>query len=363
MADPQRHPTRRSSPLRAPARETWVQVHLTQVHLALRLYLTRLLQRIIQYLQRLEQHLDPRNTTDPDTLNQAETFLGRVAAGLMERWKVGLGTIRGRLPVAWQHRLSDRLLTSLVVGILALTPVLGGQLIGWLGSQLANWSHPSITPSTPSTLSPVATTPEVPDTAPALPSPPPATASPVLPPPPTVSYTAQEEAVADSGVTPSNAHTPTISPTPPTLLDTDQASQTPAILPASEVSDISPTSIYPTSPSQTADGNSTPVGEGVPSEPSLFSMIQTQLAEAIAPYGQAILLALTPDYARNRLTVQLSPDWYALEPSQQDTLAIALQQQAKELQFTTIELVNSMGSVVARSPVVGDGMVILQRHQ
>ncbi len=363
MADLPRNPTRRSprrrsSPPSTPTWEMWVEARL-----ALRLYLARLLQGIIQRLQWLEQRLDPRSTTDPDVLERAETVFKRIVVVLMEWWKAGLGSIRGWLPMVWQRRLSDRILTSVVIGILALTPVLGGQLIGWLGSQPSNQTNPSTNPSTTSITSPSATAPEVPDAAPgvpdaapALPSPPPATASPVSPP-----LTASDVApnmVSDSKAPASDTHAPTIAPPPPTSLDTDQASDVPAELPTTEVPDASPAP-----PSQTADANSMLVGEGIPPEPSLLSRIQTQLTKAIAPYGQTLLLAQTPDYAHSRLTVQLSPDWYALEPSQQDALALSLRQQAEELQFTTIELVNPMGGVVARSPVVGDGMVVFQRHQ
>jgi hypothetical protein len=74
-----------------------------------------------------------------------------------------------------------------------------------------------------------------------------------------------------------------------------------------------------------------------------------------------LLQDVKPNKAQGSLQITLKPDWYDLAFVQQDTVAQDLFTKAQTLRFKTLELVNSAGEVVARSPVVGNEMVVLLR--
>ncbi len=98
---------------------------------------------------------------------------------------------------------------------------------------------------------------------------------------------------------------------------------------------------------------------------SLIASIQTQLTSAIAalaPDTNRLIQSLDPDYAASRLRVQIHDRWYALEFTQQDQIAEALWEQATDLDFSDLDLVDAQGATIARSPVVGDRMIILKRQ-
>ncbi len=53
--------------------------------------------------------------------------------------------------------------------------------------------------------------------------------------------------------------------------------------------------------------------------------------------------------------------WYSLEKSQQDKLAADILQRSQELNFTHLKIVDSQEKMIARSPVVGNEMIIFHR--
>jgi hypothetical protein len=59
--------------------------------------------------------------------------------------------------------------------------------------------------------------------------------------------------------------------------------------------------------------------------------------------------------------VKISDIWYNLEKSQQDKLAAEILQRSQELNFIHLEIVDSQKKIIARSPVVGNEMIIFNR--
>jgi hypothetical protein len=59
--------------------------------------------------------------------------------------------------------------------------------------------------------------------------------------------------------------------------------------------------------------------------------------------------------------VKISDIWYNLEKSQQDKLAAEILQRSQELNFIHLEIVDYQKKIIARSPVVGNEMIIFNR--
>lgn len=86
----------------------------------------------------------------------------------------------------------------------------------------------------------------------------------------------------------------------------------------------------------------------------------------IAPQGEtdsalASTLVTAAIAQGSTLQLTLSPAWYDLSPAQQDSLADALARRSKGLDFGRLRLEDPAGQQLARSPVVGDQMVVLRR--
>jgi hypothetical protein len=94
--------------------------------------------------------------------------------------------------------------------------------------------------------------------------------------------------------------------------------------------------------------------------PEKLIRIQEKLAQVAEPYGEALILSVQPK-VRHHLTLTLDDRWYALPPESQDQLARQLWERSRQLDFTQFEILDLEDQRIARSPVVGQQMLILKR--
>ena len=94
----------------------------------------------------------------------------------------------------------------------------------------------------------------------------------------------------------------------------------------------------------------------------ILASIQAKVAEVTNPYAEDLVQSVKTNLVGNRLTVALSDRWYSLQTSQQDQLASEVLAKARTLDFTKLEITDTTGKLIARTPVVGSGMVIVQRN-
>ncbi|WP_250123174.1 hypothetical protein [Chroococcidiopsis sp. CCMEE 29] len=154
-----------------------------------------------------------------------------------------------------------------------------------------------------------------------------------------------------------------------------------AIVPPSEsvsapTSEPVPTPIITTPPDLTAPAEPQPVEvipspEPVPSptptveltpEQNLIASIEDQVAEITDRYADGLIQSIQVDFEASRLTIKVGNDWYNLQQSQQEKLAARMLERSQELDFSRLEITDSQGMLLARSPVVGSNMVILKRQ-
>ena len=129
--------------------------------------------------------------------------------------------------------------------------------------------------------------------------------------------------------------------------------------PAQPITEVAPAA--PTAATQTTAA----VDRELPSEivdPAVIGEVQAQLTEAATFYGDGLVQSVQVNLSRSRLTVNLSQGWYRLGDTAQTDLVADLQQRSRTLAFDRLEVRSPDDSLLARSPVVGDTMVILQRQ-
>lgn len=226
-------------------------------------------------------------------------------------WNIALGKIRSWLPESINQKLSDTALTGVVVGTLVILL----------------WTTSSLLPGKPPKVA------DAPLAQPHLPvtdlTAPPELSVPALPQPVEVSPPALE---------------PVATPSPTAKLDAPEPPQPVEVSP--------PPSAVATPP---------PTPELSP-EQQLIADIQTQATEAGDQYTDSLVQSVQVDLQGSHLTVRASNDWYNLSPSQQDELANELLNQAQKFNLNKLELIDPKNVLLARSPVVGDNVVILKRQ-
>lgn len=97
-------------------------------------------------------------------------------------------------------------------------------------------------------------------------------------------------------------------------------------------------------------------------EQSLITSIQKQVGEVTSQYADGLIQSIQADFPGSRLAIQIGNGWYELNPAKQDKLADEILRRSQELNFSQLEIKDSQGTLLARSPVVGTNVVILKRR-
>jgi hypothetical protein len=97
-------------------------------------------------------------------------------------------------------------------------------------------------------------------------------------------------------------------------------------------------------------------------EQSLIGAIQQEVKDLTIQYPDGLILAIAPNFLASQLTVTLSNDWYDLNPQRQDNFADTIWQRSQKLAFRKLNLLGPTGGLLARNPVVGDKVIVLERQ-
>ncbi len=89
--------------------------------------------------------------------------------------------------------------------------------------------------------------------------------------------------------------------------------------------------------------------------------IQNQIDDLANQYGGGIIESLEFDFPSSLLIVELNNDWYGMSQEEQDELVNQMFEEAQDLDFNKLALINSQGRMVARTSVISSEMIILER--
>jgi hypothetical protein len=130
--------------------------------------------------------------------------------------------------------------------------------------------------------------------------------------------------------------------------------QRPAIDRPSQPNEAFPTDLT------TPEADTTEPAPAMPEQNSLIAVEREVLAVS-DQFIQGLVLSVQPNFERGRLVVNVSPDWFRFNREQQDRFANELWQRSQPMNFTRLEIRDPAGQLLARNPIVGTAMVILQR--
>lgn len=98
-------------------------------------------------------------------------------------------------------------------------------------------------------------------------------------------------------------------------------------------------------------------------EQNLIATLKTKIAQLTEDYPADLIDSVKVDLAHNRLLVQVTDQWYQLDESAQNTLANEMLERCRQFSFQQLKLQDKSGILVARNPVVGTEIVILERYK
>lgn len=101
--------------------------------------------------------------------------------------------------------------------------------------------------------------------------------------------------------------------------------------------------------------------QAISPEQIMVTDIQAQVAEVSNRYGEALIQSVQTNFKLGRLVIQMTEAWYQLSPNRQDQLLADLLDRAQGLKFKKLIIADQARALVARSPVVGDRMVVVRR--
>ena len=244
-----------------------------------------------------------------------EPILNKLQIG----WSAVLARIRFLLPGNLSSKLPDTALTGIIAGIAVIVVWTSSALLLGKPSEVANVPPPEPVPTV------IITTPSEPV--------------------PTAIITTPSEPVPTANVTTPSEPVPTPNATTPPEL--------------SSPAEPEPIEIAPLPPEPVP--TPTPTLELTP-EQNLIASIENQVAEITDRYADGLIQSIQANFQGSRLAIKVGDDWYNLKPSQQDNLAARMLERAREFDFSHLEITDSEGTLLARSPVVGKDMVILKRQ-
>ncbi len=97
-------------------------------------------------------------------------------------------------------------------------------------------------------------------------------------------------------------------------------------------------------------------------EQRLIASIQQDISSATTEYAEGLIQSIQANFRGSLLVVKITDEWYNLSDSRQEKLAKNMRQRAKELDFSRLEITDPRGNLLARSAVVGEDMIILNRR-
>ncbi|MDX2100359.1 MAG: hypothetical protein SFW36_21495 [Leptolyngbyaceae cyanobacterium bins.59] len=323
----------------------------------------------------------PPDPSAPASSQPASTTSGP-AKVLEDIWRVVLGLVRSRLPGSLRDRTPDRVLSVFVTGVLVLVFWLTSGL--WFGKpkpvavKPPVVEKPAVKEAPPvEKVPPVVKAPPIEKSKPVEKIPPIEKVKPIEKVPPVEKAKPVEKAPPVEPVKPvekvpiADQEAPAVKVPPMVKAPTAEKPVPVETLPPappspSPVLGVPPVAIVPDAPAEVIPSPvPTPPATPKPTKPTpeqkRLVAVKEQLAKVADRYKEQLVQTVQIDEKRDRLAVTVGAGWFGLDAAQQDNLAVDLFKQAQKLKFSQVEIQDTTQTLLARNPVTGTGMVILQR--
>jgi hypothetical protein len=98
-------------------------------------------------------------------------------------------------------------------------------------------------------------------------------------------------------------------------------------------------------------------------EQNLIAALTTKLGELAQDYPSEFIQDVQVNLPDSSLIIQVTDNWYELEESRQNSLGNEILQRSRAFSFDKLELQDKMGTLIARNPIIGENMIMLQNKK
>ncbi|MGB5637379.1 MAG: hypothetical protein WBM86_31980, partial [Waterburya sp.] len=98
-------------------------------------------------------------------------------------------------------------------------------------------------------------------------------------------------------------------------------------------------------------------------EQTLIVAIKTKIIKLTQDYPTELIESAKVDLSQNSLLINLTDEWYQLSESRQNKMANEMLKRSRQLSFNKLELKDYAGTLIARNPVIGEQIIILENHK
>jgi chemotaxis protein histidine kinase CheA len=96
-------------------------------------------------------------------------------------------------------------------------------------------------------------------------------------------------------------------------------------------------------------------------EQNLIAALTTKLSELAQDYPSEFIQDVQVNLPDNSLIVRVADGWYELEESRQNSLGNEILQRSRAFSFDKLKLQDKMGTLIARNPIIGDNLIMIQK--
>lgn len=96
------------------------------------------------------------------------------------------------------------------------------------------------------------------------------------------------------------------------------------------------------------------------SEQKAIAAIEKQIETIATSYDKTGISNIKPNFVADILTLELTEDWQELERDEKEKITNKWLEESRQLEFKKLEIIDDRGVLVARSPVIGKNIVILE---
>lgn len=89
--------------------------------------------------------------------------------------------------------------------------------------------------------------------------------------------------------------------------------------------------------------------------------IDKQIEKIAIDYEMDSLAKIEPNFVTDRLTLEIAENWQELNENKREEIANKWLQDSRKLSFKKLEIIDKEGALIARSPLIGKNIVILQK--
>ncbi|MGL5831764.1 MAG: hypothetical protein ACRC1Z_00835 [Waterburya sp.] len=98
-------------------------------------------------------------------------------------------------------------------------------------------------------------------------------------------------------------------------------------------------------------------------EQNLIAALTTKLGQLTQDYPSEFIQDVQVNLPDNSLIIRVTDGWYELEASRQNSLGNEILQRARAFSFDKLELQDKMGTLIARNPIIGGNIIMLQNKK